>query len=634
MAESRFNIPITAPHAEVNEAAKALEGFRSRIQGGEAAIRELAGAQRRLVGTTAEIVKAKDELGRRISSERAAISAATIEITRAGSSYDVLAKKHKAAGDAASKLAEAEGKIAPPIANAGAAFKALGGPLGALPERFENFKKAMSGANAGAGIAAIGIGALVLVVAAAAAAFVAGAVAVARFALASSGMARSATIAREAATGSAAAAEALGGAVDALARKIATPKGELAELGNELALSGLKGEELADTFAAVGQASAALGKEAGSKLKAALEKSRKGELLTEKDFTGTGLDAAAVNLEGGAKAIRQAVEKQFGGINARKLLDLNVQAAKFEERLRDITGGINLEKLLSGLAEIGSIFDATTPSGRAIKDLITAIGNGLGDAATGAAPIVKGFLKLIVIGALQAAVMFLVLKRNIRETFGDSETMKGIDLMGAAILGIKVALALIAVPILLFAVAVKGAIAPFVTLWNTAVAIGDFFKTTDWAALGGSIVDGLILGVQNKTAAFVASVTGLATQAKDGFAGMLGIKSPSKVFAAFGANTAEGFAMGVEGGAGDASAAVNSLGAATPDAAAGGAGGPGGGAGGARPIEVHFHIGGGGDPAATAAAVSSASVLGAVTKVLEDILLGAGIPVSGVTVTT
>jgi hypothetical protein len=56
----------------------------------------------------------------------------------------------------------------------------------------------------------------------------------------------------------------------------------------------------------------------------------------------------------------------------------------------------------------------------------------------------------------------------------------------------------------------------------------------------------------------------------------LGIQSPSKVMRELGQNTAEGFALGVEDGAGQANAAVGGLGGEPTGGSSGAAGGRGG----------------------------------------------------------
>src|SRR5262249_6046379 len=155
---------------------------------------------------------------------------------------------------------------------------------------------------------------------------------------------------REAAAGNAKDATAWGHRIDWLSMKVSTSKDKLNELAVaiEKSLRGTRvsGAGMVDTFKAVATAGAAMGDDVGSALN---------QLLTRGKMTGTfglnpqeligtglkfktvaaqlakdlniGLDEASmallthrVRLDAGAKAVREVVEKQFGDINARKML--------------------------------------------------------------------------------------------------------------------------------------------------------------------------------------------------------------------------------------------------------------------------------------------------------------------------
>ncbi|MGQ7242809.1 phage tail tape measure protein [Salinicola sp. V024] len=66
-----------------------------------------------------------------------------------------------------------------------------------------------------------------------------------------------------------------------------------------------------------------------------------------------------------------------------------------------------------------------------------------------------------------------------------------------------------------------------------------------FSTLGGAIVDGLIGGVTGKLGAIKDTITGLAGSVKGWFADVLGINSPSRVFAEFGSWTVEGLISGL-----------------------------------------------------------------------------------------
>ena len=77
--------------------------------------------------------------------------------------------------------------------------------------------------------------------------------------------------------------------------------------------------------------------------------------------------------------------------------------------------------------------------------------------------------------------------------------------------------------------------------------LGDAVKAIDWPALGKAIIDGIIAGLKNAGEALFGAMKGLATEALGAAKGVLGIKSPSRVFRdEVGAMIPEGMAVGVE----------------------------------------------------------------------------------------
>jgi tape measure domain-containing protein len=92
-----------------------------------------------------------------------------------------------------------------------------------------------------------------------------------------------------------------------------------------------------------------------------------------------------------------------------------------------------------------------------------------------------------------------------------------------------------------------------------------------WQGIGTSIVDGIVAGIRGAAGRVTEAVQGMASGAVNSAREFLGIRSPSRVFAELGDQTAAGFAVGVERGTGDAQGAVQSL-VAPPALGAGGAG--------------------------------------------------------------
>lgn len=119
----------------------------------------------------------------------------------------------------------------------------------------------------------------------------------------------------------------------------------------------------------------------------------------------------------------------------------------------------------------------------------------------------------------------------------------------------------------------------------------------DLSAVGSSMGTNLWSGFVNGILAGVAAVTDagnqLANAAKNAVGSALTIRSPSRVMAEMGGYTAEGFAMGVDGGAGQVDAAMNALVTPTMPPGSPAAGGRAG-AGGASVVigDIHVHVNG------------------------------------------
>jgi len=743
--QATFAINLSGNASEASkEAAEAMEALRQKIQGSEAAIRQIGGAMSRLKGSSEEVTKAKADLKAQIDGERNAITEANLALVKAGVSYETLAVNAKklaleqaalakseleaaaaakklasdqealanaTAAEAAKKLAGEQGALAKTELEAAAAAKKLAGEQAALAKAeasasakklageqeelakkhkataeaakqhateqsaltqkfagldgvkktLEDIKTAFSGSGGAANLATVAVAGLAVAVAAVAAAAVAAGVALAGFIISAANAARTANLFREAATGSATSATNLGDHIDILSGKVSTSKEKLNEMAIGLAHLRISGQAQVDTLNAVAQASDAMGDSVGNTFKGIVERSQQAQrmFIGPQELFGTGVEFddvaaqlskqlgigmaaarqqllnGAVKLDDGAKALRATIEKRFGSINARKLLDLNVQAQKFHERLESLTKDVNLDGLLSGLAEIGSVFDENTVTGAALKELVTAIGNGLSESFKAAAPIVKQILKGLIIGALEVGIAFLKLRRTFAETFGDKSVTQGVDGIQAALKVGKVAAEAFGVTleegylmIMMMARGIQGTVAAFQLLYNAVKGVKEFLGL-GWGDIGHAIVTGITGGITAGAADLLASTKGLADKVKGEFKSALGIASPSKVFHELGQFTAQGFSDGVDSGSGGAADAVASMVAlpAAPSAPAspGAAGAPGGGG---VTVHVEINVQGGGSPEGAAKAISAPSIMAQLVKAIEDGLKGGGIPVT------
>jgi hypothetical protein len=436
-------------------------------------------------------------------------------------------------------------------------------------------------------------------------ALVAATVALASFALSSSDAARSQRLLAEASTGSAHGAEIL----TANAREFAASTGmgleAASKLGNKLAQAGLAGRDLANAMQSAAIASSTLGDEAGNKLTAIAEQVAKlrsagatgGLALSDAMLSGSGvklndvawalanrvgtsvqkataaLQAGKVDMTTALDALNSAVEKKLGRIARLQALALPKQFERFKANVHDLFAGSNIEPFLNALKDVLSVFDSTTITGRALKAAITGLSQPLIDAASAGGPIFKAFLQGMVIALLQISIILLKVRNYLRDAFGGE--LGGIDGMTAALLAGKVVLYSIAAGFALVAAGVALVVGPLVLFVLAIKAAYDFIANLDFGEIGSNLVDGFVSAILGGVGAVTDAVTNLATGARDTLKRVLGIHSPSLVFAQLGMQTAEGFARGVDEGAGGARGSVaDMVGSPKAETRAGGAAGP------------------------------------------------------------
>lgn len=615
--EAKFSIRLDGNVVDVaDQSADSLVGLTKEVEKNEASIKTLSATMRQIKGDSDDAKAARKSLKAQIDAERGAITKNSLALAKQGVTTNHVKDAQKKAGEESKKMKEANQASALAIRDAG--------------------EKA-----AGAGLA-IG-GAFVVGV-------VAATVSLGKYILAGANAARTADLLREAATGSAANAKAYGSQIDDLAKRVSASRESLNALGVSLAKSGLQGKVLVDTLNATATANDALGDDAGAKLRSIVEagrlSKRLGPINPLESLVGTGIDfnelagsvakgmkvtvqeAKAALVEGrvplaaGAEALRVAVDQRLGKISAKKVLDVNVQAEKFGEKLSKLTEGVNLEPFLVSLSKILGIFEDTSAGGATLKDVVTSIGNKAVTAFTIAAPYIAQFTKGLVIGALKIEKVATAVYAQFAKAFGSDTTAK-VDGMALALKAGAAAAEVVGGAIIF----VAGAVAS--TIYTVTSLIGAFQKFTagitsavalvkaqasEWEAAGASLIDGLVDGIKNSVTKVKAAVTSLGTEAKNTFKSVMRIQSPSKVFAEYGRNTAEGYAIGVEDGSPQAAIAVQAMAPGAPKGAGGSSGG------GAVTVNVTINAG-----SADASAMQSPAFLSGIVKAIEDALISSGV---------
>ena len=640
--QATFGISLEG-NAETEAAALsgAFDELADRMGAGEDKIRDLNNALKRLKGATGDVSKLKADLNAKLQAEKAALERANVALLKQGVSYEKLT--------AAAKKAAAEKKKAADAAIA----KAEKAQADAVKENAEQMKKLDA--------SLLGVAGAIIVVEGAVAA---GAYAFARWIFQSASMLRTQNLLRQAAVGTADNARNLGTQIDELARKVPTARAELNQLSIDLAKGGIQGQTLVDTLNAVGQASAALGNDAGAKLRELVDRGRLSQRFAVNPFElqGSGLEfgdiaeqvasrmkvsiaeAKAALAEGrvllgdGAAALRAAVEKKFGRINLAQMLDLDVIEKKLGEGLASLTSDVDLEPLADSLKSITDLADSSTVQGAALKQVFTDFGNTVVTIAKEGAPLLKGFITGALTGLTKLEDLVVKIQIQWLKTFGKS-TMGKLDLLrtGAeagkyAVYGLAVATGVLAATTalaLLPLVALAAAVGALVYIWvraadgygKAANKLASYFTKEKWEDRARNVIDGLAGGLLAGVSAVKNAGVELGKAAHLGFDTEMQIKSPSRRMMHSADMSIDGLVIQTKRRAPEVDRAFGELAPIAPPARGLSASAP---AAQRLELHVHLHVG----DAETARTITRPSTLNDITRALERALQGAGIPVT------
>lgn len=259
---------------------------------------------------------------------------------------------------------------------------------------------------------------------------------------------------------------------------------------------------------------------------------------------------------------------------------LEAATKRLDKNLEETFGGLRIDGLLDGMDTLVNLFDANTASGRAMKFLFETMFQPLVDGITAAIPLVERVFIIAMIWAMKAYIALKPYSAEIASVAKWLAIAAGV-IVGVVVVSIALFIAFIGAAIAII-VAIVAAIAYLITwlvgalpaAWEAvAGAAGaawdavseavssaiDWITGVDLASVGVDLIMGLVNGITSAAGAVVSAVTGAVGGAIDAAKGMLGIASPSKVFAELGGQTAAGFAGGVEGGAADSQDALASL---------------------------------------------------------------------------
>jgi hypothetical protein len=483
-------------------------------------------------------------------------------------------------------------------------LSAVGGPLGRLGsglvapvKGFQELSGSIGSAKAAALLGAVGFAAVAAAVVLVTVAAIAGTVAIAAWAVGLADANRNAALATEAAEAMHPELEGLSGDFAVLQADTGLSSKTLRKLTKDLTDAKVSAEDMPEALRAAAYAERALADEGGAA-----------------DFVKQIKEA-----DGAVGDLAAQFSGKLGPIVAKQMRSLDSQGEKFKKNISGLFGGLNIEPVLAGLERLVALFDSGTESGEAMKFLFNSVFQPLINQAENAAVVIEAFALGFLIGLTKVYIAIKPAIAAVREFFGFEDTSltdvlaiatKAGEYAAYIFVGFAVVLAAVVaavgavIGVLLLvaaevtavgaAVLYAGAliVGGFIDAWN---AVTEFLGGLDLVQIGTDLMMGLVEGITNAAGAVASAVSGAVGGAIDSAKSLLGIASPSKVFASFGENTGEGFVQGVEDTTGDAQSALGDL-VAPPSVATvaeGGAPAAAGGEGGGASINLagaQFHF--------------------------------------------
>lgn len=523
-AQSTFALDLedgTSGPAE--DAASALQNLRSQIDADTKALAAMQKAMKNLQGGTSVNVKQFKELKAQIDLKKQALAQNTSAVLAMGGSL----RSSSGSGKAMKSMLEQITKQA----------QGLPGPLAGVVGQLSSMRGLLAGGLIALGLVAIAAGMAAVTVAA-----IAATAALLKYGVSQADAHRSELLRLEGLTKirnwygvAAGSATELQQSIDSVASRSAIGRDQLAKYAEQLYRTHLRGQNLTDALE-------------GMAIKASTQGEAQAQLFASW--------AAGANMAGGSvKKLADDVKARLGGIAARQMLALDVQAKKMRESFDALFRGLRVEGLLKALNMVTELFSQNTVTGRALKVLVETIFQPMIGAVEFLAPLVKRFFQGIVVSALLVTLGLLKLRKWFKATFGDSEILKGFDATEVAFYaGVAAASALVAI-LGVVAIATAAAAAPLVAIglaiWGVISAVSwlaEKWAAVDWSGLGRSIVDGIVSGVKRGASWVYDTIGNLGKGAWRTFKQALGIASPSKAFARLGLEIPRGVQVGIQSG--------------------------------------------------------------------------------------
>ena len=539
----------------VSALSAATEAAARRVKAAGAAVERIGDAR-----------AAADQAAAAVKNYAAGLDKLEREAAQAAAAQADLERKLKNTGALQKRVADSLGGATSKLSALRGALGDIGGPLGELGARvlspaqaFAELKEKFGQSAAVMTVAGVGavaaLAALLAAVVAVSAAMLAGVGALAAYGLAAANTARNLALTREATERLTPALRGVPWAEITDATGVADDR--LRALSKSLLDAGVSAAELSATLRAAAVAEAALGQ--------------------------GGADALVADLAAGkvsAEEFAEAINTKLGDVAARRLLSLEAQGARFQRNVQAWFPPGFAEPALQGLSILVGLFDENTVAGRAMRDAVCGVLDPIIGQAANAAYAVEAFVLGFLIGATKIYIAAKPAVSAIADLLGidvsgweldsvlDAAASAGEWLavkIGEAAVGLAVIVAVVAAGVvafydfsasvyatgyaigmlageaaiagLEFAKSIAGAVASAVGAVTGAVA--------SFVTAGADMVAGLVKGILSGGASVINAAKQIAQGAVNAAKSVLGIASPSKVFAAIGDNTGAGFVQGV-----------------------------------------------------------------------------------------
>jgi hypothetical protein len=563
-ASTAANAALAAGNAEyklleqsANEAAKAVE----KAAAGSKGVVDL-GAYRAAVAASKQATSAlQDHAGTLAKLEQAA-KQATAEEKGLSTSLENTRKLAKAAADAENTHERSLKKTAGALNGVGGPLGKLGGAVLNLQDDFGDMSETLGSSGASAVVAASAFASVALVVAVVTAAVIAGVTALAAWAIGLADARRSAGLTQQAVEALDPSIAALSGSFASITAQTGQTTPQLDALARSLEDAKVKAADMPEALRAAALAEAALGQGGSAKFLA--------------DIKAGKVAVSALSAEANSK---------LGGIVKKQMLGLTAQTATLKANIGQLFGGLNIDPVLSGLQKLVALFDENTAAGSAIKFLFESIFQPLINQADKAATVIEAFVLGFLIGLTKLYIAVKPAIKAVSEFLGLnapdlSDTLAAVTKAGeylvpafvvaaaifaafavaigvtvAAVVGIQVAIYSMVAAVVYAGVAVVQGIQG---AWQAVTAYLDGI-IPGLGQVGTQIMQGLANGIAAAAGLPLQAITGAVSGAISGAKSLLGIHSPSKVFADIGGYTAEGFAQGVDEGAPEAQTSLASM---------------------------------------------------------------------------